>query len=96
MKKIEPMYCKECGESGMPFSLTPGSIYLEFALYLCFFIPGLVYSVWRLAGRGPACPHCKIKNGMISARSPMAKRLMTKEQLFDLDHAENFLARENK
>jgi len=93
MKKIEPMYCKECGHLGMPVTETPGSFVVELFLWVCLILPGMFYTAWRIAGRGPVCPKCHIKNAMVPADSPRARKLMTDDQKRELDEGENFLAR---
>lgn len=51
-------YCTTCGTEGRPVLKTPGSLAIEIVLWFCFIVPGLIYSIWRLAGRGPACRSC--------------------------------------
>jgi hypothetical protein len=45
------MYCPNCGTWGSPKTYTKGSFALEVLLWLCLLVPGLLYSVWRLASR---------------------------------------------
>lgn len=68
------MFCPNCGHAGGSTSKTRGSILIEIVLWLCFIIPGLIYSIWRLTTRHKACPSCGAPN-MIPANSPMAQRL---------------------
>jgi len=55
MKKISCPNCKYSGEGKLH---TPGSILIELVLWLCFLIPGLIYSLWRHAARKVVCPRC--------------------------------------
>lgn len=51
-------HCMTCGMDSEPKSVTKGSIWIEIILWLCFLIPGLIYSIWRLNNKGTACPAC--------------------------------------
>ena len=53
-----PLACLKCGHVGEPASRTPGSMAVEVVLWLCFLLPGLVYSLWRLSARRPVCACC--------------------------------------
>lgn len=53
-----PLACVKCGHVGEPANHTPGSMALEVVLWLCFLLPGLIYSLWRLGSRRPACACC--------------------------------------
>ena len=67
--------CTNCLYQGDPKSVTPGSIIIELFLWLCFLLPGLLYSLWRLSARHKACPSCGAKN-MIPVNSPAARKLL--------------------
>lgn len=72
-------YCVTCGHQGEPEKDTPGSIWIEVILWLCFLIPGLIYSVWRLNRRHEVCRACGSKE-LIPHDSPKAvaqKRAMS-------------------
>lgn len=64
-------WCPNCGTTGAPVSVTRGSILIEIVLWLCFLVPGLIYSIWRLTTRYKACPSCSAPN-MIPLDSPRA------------------------
>lgn len=68
------MFCKSCGHEGVPASHTPGSILIELVLWLCFIVPGLVYSFWRLSRRRKVCSACRSAD-IIPSNSPMARSL---------------------
>lgn len=68
------MFCKSCGHEGEPASHTPGSILIELVLWLCFIVPGLVYSLWRLSRRRKVCSACRSAD-IIPSNSPMARSL---------------------
>lgn len=67
--------CKECGYTGKAKKITKGSIFIELILWICFFIPGLLYSIWRLTTRSNGCPKCKHQS-VIPIDSPVAKKLL--------------------
>lgn len=65
--------CKNCGHTVCPKRVTPGHFLIEVILWLCMIIPGLIYSIWRIASRYEACPVCGVSGQMIPADSPAAK-----------------------
>jgi rubredoxin len=50
--------CPNCQYEGKGKYITKGSFMLELILWLCFVIPGLIYSVWRLSNKKWICPQC--------------------------------------
>ena len=54
MKRV----CKDCGTVAEPKTKARGSMAVEVILWLCFLVPGLIYSVWRLANKYESCPAC--------------------------------------
>lgn len=69
------LLCNNCGTISEPIKVTKGSFFIELLLWVCFIIPGLVYSLWRLTTRYKACPACK-ESGMIPLNSPKAKQIL--------------------
>jgi len=51
-------YCNNCMNYS-PKALRKGSGWIEFILYLCYLIPGIIYSIWRRSGAPNVCPLCK-------------------------------------
>ena len=70
--------CTTCGHTGKPVKLTKGSFAIELLLWLCLFIPGLIYSIWRLTSRYDACPKCK-KTTLIPLNTPIAQKLLNEQ-----------------
>ncbi|WP_157314092.1 hypothetical protein [Chitinibacter sp. GC72] len=64
-------FCTACGHQGESHSHTSGSIGIEVVLWICFLIPGLIYSIWRLSSRHDVCSFCGSKS-LIPANSPKA------------------------
>jgi proteolipid membrane potential modulator/LITAF-like zinc ribbon protein len=69
------MICPACGTRTEPTTRTPGSIWIEIVLWLCFIIPGLIYSLWRLTSKEKVCPACGA-TGMIPVSTPRGQQLV--------------------
>lgn len=67
------MFCLKCNSLGAPKKVTSGSIIIEFILWCCFLVPGLIYSVWRLTTRKKACGVCGSVD-IVPDDSPAAQR----------------------
>lgn len=68
------MFCTRCLTEGVPKNVTKGSFAVEVALWFLFCLPGIVYSLWRLTSKHPACPSCGAIE-LVPPNSPAAKRL---------------------
>jgi hypothetical protein len=71
----EPSVCTNCGHVGDTRSVTKGHFALEVVLWLCFLVPGIIYSVWRLTTRREACPVCENTN-LLPRSAPMAQKFL--------------------
>lgn len=67
--------CSNCGTVGTPKTVTRGNILIELILWICFIIPGVIYSIWRLSTRAKACRSCGAEN-MVPLDTPMGKKLL--------------------
>ena len=67
--------CTTCGYVGATQKITKGSIVWEIILWLCFFVPGFFYSVWRITTKYDGCPKCK-NASMIPADSPVGQKII--------------------
>jgi hypothetical protein len=79
--------CTSCGYVGEPKTMTKGSIAVEIVLWLCFLVPGLIYSIWRLSSRYDGCPSCG-QITLIPVDSPMAQKFLREnlpEKLVSID-----------
>jgi hypothetical protein len=56
--KRPTMVCLQCGTRGRVKRVTKGSLGIEALLWLCFIVPGVIYSAWRHASRHDACAAC--------------------------------------
>jgi hypothetical protein len=72
---MSDVVCTSCGFVGEPKAITRGSFWIEVILWLCFIIPGLIYSLWRLSSRHDGCPSCG-QTTLIPATSPMATKFL--------------------
>ena len=52
------MHCMTCGTDAQATDYTKGSIWIEVVLWLCFIVPGLIYSIWRQTNKATKCPAC--------------------------------------
>lgn len=64
-------HCMVCGVEAPTKSSTRGSMMIELVLWLCFIVPGLVYSLWRLSSRRQVCSSCGAET-LIQVNSPAA------------------------
>jgi hypothetical protein len=60
----EQRICPNCGHIGPPGTVTKGSLRIEILLWLCFLVPGLIYSFWRQSSKYEACAKCNATNLM--------------------------------
>lgn len=77
-KNKADMVCVQCGHVGVPVMYTKGSFAIELVLWLCFLVPGVIYSFWRLSNRGKMCSVCK-GTQLIPVNSPMGQKLIAKQ-----------------
>jgi hypothetical protein len=72
-------HCLDCGTEAKAQVHTPGNMAIEIILWICFIIPGVIYSIWRLGARKTVCPACQSPR-LIPITSPAA--VAHKQQLF--------------
>jgi len=71
MSKNKNMHCTSCGtDTNAP--ILKGNGWVELLLWLCYLVPGLIYTVWRRSKEPSVCPNCK-KESLIPAESRAAK-----------------------
>ena len=71
----ESNICTYCGYRGYPILAPSGHIFFEVVLWLCYIVPGIIYSIWRRVRPKEICPECKHPS-MISAYSAKARQMM--------------------
>lgn len=67
--------CLTCQTVGIPKTATRGSIWIELVLWLCFLIPGLIYSIWRITGKTRVCRACGSQQ-LVPLTSPAARKVL--------------------
>lgn len=69
------MVCTVCGNYGKTTTRTRGSLLIEIVLWLCFIVPGIIYSLWRLTTRRRVCSACGSEN-VVPPDTPIGKKLL--------------------
>lgn len=65
--------CTSCGiQSDRGAKVTKGNFFIEVILWLCFLVPGIIYTIWRLTTKQVVCQACG-KPTLIPSDSPIAK-----------------------
>lgn len=58
LKNQKELVCIRCYAVVSTKTKVKGSLLIEIVLWLCFLIPGLLYSLWRSSSRYKACTEC--------------------------------------
>jgi hypothetical protein len=67
--------CTTCKSVGNPKTTVKGSFVIELILWLCFLLPGLIYTTWRLTSKShTVCPKC-LNPTMIPLNTPYGKQI---------------------
>lgn len=66
------MYCTSCGTTGRGKLKTRGALLIEIILWLCFLVPGLIYSIWRQGSKHKVCRACGAAS-LVPLSSPVAR-----------------------
>jgi hypothetical protein len=72
----QKLICSACGHIGSSKTAVKGSILIEIVLWLCFIIPGIIYSLWRSSSRHKTCPKCGGTN-LIPLDSPVGLKILS-------------------
>lgn len=72
---MSQLICTQCGSVGKTKGVTKGSMTIELILWLCFLIPGLIYSFWRLSNKSIVCKVCG-NSSLIPVDSPAGQKLL--------------------
>jgi ribosomal protein L32 len=74
---MSEVVCTSCGYVGEPREITKGSIWIEVVLWLCFIVPGIIYSVWRSSTSAQlnVCPSCG-QTALIPVDSRIAQKFL--------------------
>ncbi len=58
MNQEGAFYCTSCSNTTRNPKMK-GRGWIEVILWLCYLIPGLIYSIWRRSGTPSVCPSCE-------------------------------------
>lgn len=72
--------CTVCGFYGEPKTVKKGNGLIEFVLWFCWIVPGLIYSIWRRSNQKPQCPICG-STSLIPPASHMAQLLIKENKV---------------
>ena len=90
-------YCNAC-HNFTPNANKKGSTLIEVVLYLCWIIPGLIYSIWRRNSPPNVCPLCQAASLVPAASAKPAQdssKLLSRDEVECPHCAEKILARAN-
>lgn len=79
-KSSRQWVCTQCKSIDSAATNTKGSILIEIVLWLCFIVPGLLYSLWRHTAREQVCRACG-STSIVPADSPRGREL-TKDVVY--------------
>ena len=87
MAKKVTLHCPNCGKKSPVTPQVRGKLWITLVL-LCFFIvPGVLYEIWRMAGKVVTCPECGKQTGWYARGA-----FQTDNGLVGLNLTENTLA----
>ncbi len=66
--------CADCGSTALPVEAKRGAGWVEVLLWLCYLLPGLIYSIWRRARSRMVCAYCG-NPSMVSVHSERARKI---------------------
>lgn len=75
-KMSQNLICSSCGHIGESKLKAKGSMAVEIVLWLCFLIPGLIYSVWRISSKQNICSKCG-SSTLIPVDTPVGRKILS-------------------
>lgn len=76
-RQYDPVACPACGTVGEPNDVLRGDGGVELLLWLCFVIPGFIYSSWRYSGDRRRCAGCGAA-GVVPLDTPRGREIAEK------------------
>ena len=64
-------HCLTCGMEAPPGLVPKGHGFIELVMWLCFIVPGLIYSIWRRSNPVQCCSVCHATN-VVPQNAPAA------------------------
>lgn len=80
---MSKLICTDCGSQKKPKTVTSGSFFIEIILWICFIIPGLIYTIWRQGAKRVVCVDCGSKK-LIPLKSPKGQEIVSKPTAKDI------------
>lgn len=68
------MICTNCGTVQHGDKRLPGSGWIELILWLCYIVPGVIYSIWRRGAKRAVCASCG-SPALVDTLTPVGQRL---------------------
>ena len=68
--------CKQCGSITKTADSLPGNGWIEVVLWLCYLVPGLIYSIWRRTKKNLACSSCGSRE-IVGVTTPVGRQLLS-------------------
>ncbi len=80
MFETKTIVCTRCEQTGTAKTRTKGNFLIELILWLCFFVPGIIYSIWRISSREKVCRNCG-STEIVPADSPAGKKILARAHI---------------
>jgi hypothetical protein len=77
---LKEKLCKTCGAIEKPARVVPGSLILEIILWICFLLPGMLYTGYRISKKYWACLNCGSRE-IIPLDSPLAAQFIKENRV---------------
>lgn len=72
------LFCLECHSVDSGKNEVKGHFLIEVILWLCFLVPGIIYTIWRTTNKQKVCRTCGSKK-LIPSDSPRAREIIDKK-----------------
>jgi hypothetical protein len=77
-KQCIPQYekiCRQCGTLNDGETALPGHGWIEAILWLCYLVPGLIYSIWRRSKKQAVCVACGSRD-LVQVGTPVGATML--------------------
>ncbi len=76
---MKQIVCTACHTVGYSKTHTKGSFFIELVLWVCFLVPGLIYSIWRLTTKQKVCAACGNAT-LVPTNSPVGQKIIAESK----------------
>gem|GEM_PF-4856210 len=88
MSSVPKYICPRCGAVGnRPATICPGSSLVQILFFFLGLVPGIIYTMWRVAATYQGCGRCG-SNILIHTKSPMGQRLLLEWYDYEADDSD--------